>query len=61
MFDIFQRTKSFDLATGEFETAIEFLKCNRVAYIDNIKSNIILDVYDEIKDVSILVFKASLQ
>ena len=50
-----------DLTMDEFETAFKSLKKNKAAGIDNIDSNIVLDVYDEIKDILFLVFRASLQ
>ena len=39
------------LATEEFETAFKSLKRNKAAGIDTINSNIVLDTYDEIKDI----------
>ena len=40
-----------DLTTEAFETAFKFLKRNNAAGIDPINSNIILDTYDEIKNI----------
>ena len=40
-----------DLTTEEFETACKSLKRNKAAGIDTINSNIVLDTYDEIKDI----------
>ena len=40
-----------DLTTEEFETALESLKHNKVVSIDIIDSNMILDTYDEIKNI----------
>ena len=40
-----------DLTTEEFETALKSLKRNKAAGIDTINSNIVLDTYDEIKDI----------
>ena len=51
----------FDLTTKEFETAFKPLKHNKAAGIDIINSNIVLDTYDEIKDILFLIFKTSLQ
>ena len=50
-----------NLTTEEFETAFKSLKCNKAASIDTINSNIVLDTYDEIKDILFLIFKTSLQ
>ena len=50
-----------DLTTEEFETAFESLKFNKAAGINSINSNIVLDTYHKIKDISILVFKTSFQ
>ena len=40
-----------DLKIKEFETAFKSLKGNKAASIDTINSNIVLDTYDEIKDI----------
>lgn len=40
-----------DSATEEFETVFKFLKRNKAAGIENIGSNIIYNVYNEIKDI----------
>ena len=40
-----------DLTTKEFETACKSLKRNKAAGIDTINSNIVLNTYDEIKDI----------
>ena len=50
-----------DLTTEEFETVFKSLKRNKAAGIDTINSNIVLDTYDEIKDILFLIFKTSLQ
>ena len=50
-----------DLTTEEFETAFKSLKRNKAADIDTINSNIVLDTYDEVKDILFLIFKISLQ
>ena len=50
-----------DSTTEEFETACKSLKRNKIAGIDTINSNIVLDTYDEIKDILFLIFKISLQ
>ena len=50
-----------DLTTEEFETAFKSLKRNKVAGTDTINSSIVLDTYNEIKDVLFLIFKTSLQ
>lgn len=49
------------LATEEFETAFKYLKRNKAAGKDNISSNMFIYVYDEIKDLLFVMFKASLQ
>ena len=41
----------FDLTTKEFETPFKSLKRNKAAGIDTINSNIVLDTYDEIKNI----------
>ena len=51
----------YDLKTEEFETAFKSLKRNKAAGIDTINSNIVLDTYDEIKDILFLIFKNSVQ
>ena len=48
-----------DLTTEEFETAFKSLKHKKAAGIDTINSNIVLDTYDEIKDILFLIFKTS--
>ena len=45
-----------DLTTEEFETDFKSLKRNKAAGIDTINSNIVLDTYDEIKDILFLLF-----
>ena len=50
-----------DLTTEEYKTAFKSLKRNKAAGIDTINSNIVLDTYDEIKDILFLIFKTSLQ
>ena len=40
-----------DLTTEEFETVFKLLIRNKAAGIDTINSNIVLDTYDEIKDI----------
>ena len=40
-----------DLTTEEFETAFKSLKRNKAAGIDTINSKIVLNTYDEIKDI----------
>ena len=50
-----------DLTTEEFETTFKSLKRNKAAGIDTINSNVVLDTYDEIKDILFLIFKSSLQ
>ena len=50
-----------DLTTEEFETAFKSLKRNKAAGIYTINSNVVLDTYDEIKDILFLIFKSSLQ
>ena len=50
-----------DLTTEEFETAFKSLKCNKVAGINTINSNMVLDTYDKIKDILFLIFKISFQ
>ena len=50
-----------DLTTEEFETVFKSLKRNKVAGTDTINSSIVLDTYNEIKDVLFLIFKTSLQ
>ena len=42
-----------DFTTKEFEAAFKSLKRNKAAGIDTINSNIVLDTYDEIKDILI--------
>ena len=49
------------MTTEEFETAFKSLKRNKAAGRDTINSNIVLDTYDEIKDILFLIFKTSLQ
>ena len=51
-----------DLTTEELEAAFKSLKRNKVAGINSINSNIVLDTYDEMKDILFLIFfKTSLQ
>ena len=50
-----------DLTTEEFKTAFKSLKRNKAAGIDTINSKIILDTYDEVKDILFLICKTSLQ
>ena len=50
-----------DLSFEEFETAFRSLKRNKANGVDNINNNIVLDVYDEIKNVLYFIFKSSLQ
>ena len=50
-----------DLTTEEFKTIFKSLKHNKVAGIDTINSNIVLDTCDEIKDILFLIFMTSLQ
>ena len=50
-----------DLTTEEFETVFKSLERNKAACINTINSNIVLDTYDEIKDILFLIFKNSLQ
>ena len=40
-----------DLTTEEFETALKPLKHNKVAGIDTTNLTMVLDTYDEIKDI----------
>ena len=54
-------TNDSNLTTEEFETALKFLKRNRVAEIDTINTDIVLDTCHEIKYILFLIFKASLQ
>ena len=62
IFDVFQDViNGSDLTTEEFETAFESLKFNKAAGINSINSNIVLDTYHKIKDISFLVFKTSFQ
>ena len=49
-----------DLTTEEFKKAFKSIKRKKVTDIDTIKSNLILDTYDEIKDILFLIFKTSL-
>ena len=49
-----------DLTTEEFKKAFKSIKCKKVTDIDTIKSNLVLDTYDEIKDILFLIFKTSL-
>ena len=50
-----------DLTIEGFETAFKSLKRNKAGDIDTIKSNVVLDTYDEIKDILFFIFKTSLQ
>ena len=50
-----------DFTTEELKTDFKSLKHNKVAGIDTINSNIVLDTYDEIKDILFLIVKTSLQ
>ena len=49
------------MTTEEFEKAFKYLKNDKAAGIDTIKSNIVLDAYTEIKDILILFLKTFLQ
>ena len=49
---------NFELSFEEFENA--FVKRNKASGIDNISSNIIIDVYDGIKQPLFQIFKSSL-
>ena len=46
-----------DLTTEGHETAFKSLKRNKAAGIDIINSNIVLDTYDEIKDILFLILR----
>ena len=50
-----------DLSFKEFETAFNSLKRNKAMGTDGINGNVIIDVYDTIKDILFRVFKASIQ
>ena len=51
-----------DLTTEELEAAFKSLKRSKAAGINSINSNIVLDTYDEMKDILFLIFfKTSLQ
>ena len=49
-----------DLTTEDFKAAFKSLKRNKAAGIETINSNIVLDIYDETKDI-FLISKTSLQ
>ena len=49
------------LTNDEFEKAFKSLKRNKATGIDDINGNIILDVYNEVKDPIFNVFKFSLR
>ena len=49
------------MTTEEFETAFKSLKSSKAAGIDTISSSIVLDTYDEIKDILFLICETSLQ
>ena len=48
------------MSTEELETVFKFLKRNKAAGIETINSNIVLDTYDEIEDI-FLILNTSLQ
>ena len=49
-----------DLTTEELKTVFKSLKRNKAAGIETINSNIVLDTYDEIEDI-FLILNTSLQ
>ena len=54
-------TNDSNLTTEDFETALKFLKRNKVAEIDTINTDIVLDTCHEIKYILFLIFKTSFQ
>ena len=49
-----------ELNFDEFEEAFRSLKQNKAAGFNNLSSNIIIDVYDSLKNILFHVFKVSI-
>ena len=53
--------QSEELNFEEFEEALKSLKRNKAADFDNLRSNIIINAYDSLKNILLHVFKVSVQ